>query len=90
MVRVFVRHRVADYKAWRKVYESFEAQRRNMGASGHSVFQTIDDPNDLTVWHDFETLQLAKSFATSTVLKDAMAKAGVQGAPTVWFATPGH
>jgi len=90
MIRVFVRHRVADYKTWRKMYEAFEAERRNMGASGHAVFQTIDDPNDLTVWHDFETLEQAKSFGASAALKDAMAKAGVQGQPTVWFAMQAH
>ncbi len=90
MIRVFVRHRVADYMAWRKVYEAFETRRRNMGASGHAVFQTIDDPNDLTVWHDFETLEQARSFTESAARKDAMAKAGVQGEPAVWFATPGH
>jgi len=90
MVRVFVRHRVADYKAWRKAYDAFDAERKKLGASGHAVFQTVDDPNDLTVWHDFETLEKAKGFGASAALKDAMAKAGVQGKPTVWFATQAH
>ena len=31
MVRLFVRHGVADYEAWRKVYDEFDAQRRPTG-----------------------------------------------------------
>ena len=28
MVRMFVRHRVGDYTAWRALYDGFEAQRQ--------------------------------------------------------------
>ena len=90
MVRLFIRHRVADYKAWRKVYDGFDAERTKMGASGHVVFQTVDDPNDVTAWHDFEALGKAKAFAASAHLKEAMGKAGVKGKPEVWFAIQAH
>ncbi len=86
MVRLFVRHNVADYKTWRKVYDEFDAERRTMGVSGHAVFQSVDDPNDVTVWHDFSTPDQAKRFASSQKLKETMAKAGVKGAPQIWFA----
>ena len=26
-----------------------------MGVTGHAVYQALDDPNDVTVWHDFAT-----------------------------------
>jgi len=87
MVRLFIRHRVSDYKAWRKVYDGFDAERKRMGASGHTVFKTVDDPNDVTAWHDFATIDKARSFASSAHLKEAMGKAGVQGEPVMWFAT---
>jgi hypothetical protein len=90
MVRLFVRHRVADYKAWRKRYDEFDAERKKMGAGGHAVFQAADNPNDVTAWHDFETLEKAKAFAASAHLKEAMGKAGVQGKPEIWFATQAH
>ena len=90
MIRLFIRHRVSDYKAWRKVYDGFDAERKRMGASGHTVFQTVDDPNDVTAWHDFATIEKAKSFASSAHLKEAMGKAGVQGKPEMWFATQAH
>ena len=85
MIRLFVRHKVADYKAWRKVYDAFDAERKPMGVTGHAVFQSADDPNDVTAWHDFESLEKAKTFSTSEKLKNAMGKAGVQGKPEIWF-----
>jgi hypothetical protein len=85
MTRLFVRHNVADYTAWRKAYDDFDAERNTLGVTAHAVFQSIDDPNDVTVWHDFSTSQSAKSFASSARLKDVMAKAGVKSAPQIWF-----
>jgi hypothetical protein len=85
MVRLFVRHPVADYAAWRRVYDEFDAERRPMGVTGHAVYQSLDDPNDVTVWHDFATREEAEAFASSERLRDAMQRAGVQGRPTVWF-----
>src|SRR5262245_54379312 len=50
MVRLFIRHAVTDYKAWRKVYDDFDAERRSMGVVGDAVYRAVDDPNDVTVW----------------------------------------
>ena len=38
MVRLFVRHTVADYGAWRKAYDAFDAQRAPMGVISHAVY----------------------------------------------------
>jgi hypothetical protein len=38
MVRLFVRHPVADYAAWRRVYDDFDEERRGMGVTGHAVY----------------------------------------------------
>ena len=86
MIRLFVRHPVSDFAAWRKSYDAFDEERRGMGVKGHGVFQTTDNPRDVTVWHDFETLAAAKAFAESPRLQEVMKEAGVAGEPTVWFA----
>ncbi len=39
----------------------------------------------MTVWHDFSTVESAKSFASSARLKEVMGKAGVKGVPQIWF-----
>ena len=83
MVRLFIRHDVADYDAWRKVYDEFDADRRPMGVTGDAVFQSIADPNDVTVWH--AEADEARAFVSSEALRAAMGRAGVQGEPQIWF-----
>jgi quinol monooxygenase YgiN len=88
MIRLFVRHSVADYDAWRKAYDEFDPTRRSMGVIDDAVFQSIDDPNDVTVWHDFESANAAQAFASSEAVREVMERAGVEGAPEVWFVAP--
>lgn len=85
MATMFIRHRVKDYTAWRAVYDAFEGTQKAMGVIAEEVYQAADDPNDLTVTHDFATLEAARAFDRSTELRDAMADAGVLGQPNVWF-----
>ena len=86
-VRMFVRHEVADYGAWRKAYDTFAPTQKKMGVVYKAVYQSTDDPNDVTVIHDFHSLDKAKAFAASAELKAAMEKSGVKGAPQIWYTT---
>jgi hypothetical protein len=86
-VRMYVRHEVNDYATWRKGYDAFNAERKGMGVTGAAVYQSIDNPNDVTVTHDFRNADTAKAFASSARLKEVMEKAGVKGAPQIWFTT---
>ena len=85
MIRMFVRHKVSNYAAWRKGYDAFEPARIKLAARGHAVYRDVEDHNDVTAWHDFDNLVAAKAFANSEELKTAMNGAGVIGAPTIWF-----
>ena len=85
MVRMYVRHSVKDFKIWRKAYDAFDVERQGMGVIGDGVYQVLDDPNDVTVYHDFNTRKRAESFAASTRLKEVMKGAGVKGKPKIWF-----
>ena len=87
MVRMFFRHEVADYPAWRSVYDSIDESRASMGVTGQAVFRSTADDRDVTGWHDFETQEAAQTFASSPALREAMGRAGVQGAPQIWFTT---
>ncbi|HSS81797.1 MAG TPA: hypothetical protein VLK24_11460 [Gaiellaceae bacterium] len=87
MVRLFVRLNVADYETWSKAYDQFYAERGALGVLGGAAFQSVDDPNDITIWHDFETADLARAFVSSDALRGAMQRAGVEGEPRFWFTT---
>jgi hypothetical protein len=83
MVRMFARHTVTDYAKWREAYDAFD--RGSMGVQASAVYRSADDPNDVTVWHDFGSLEDARSFVGSEELKATMIKAGVVSAPDIWI-----
>ena len=59
-----------------------------MGVQADAVFQATDDPNDVTLWHDFESAAAAGTFLESERLREVMKDAGVAGEPTIWFTHP--
>jgi hypothetical protein len=85
MATLFVRHDVADFGAWKQAYDAFDEERQSMGVTGHGVYQAEGNPNDVTVCHDFESMDAARAFVGSDRLREVMQRAGVQGEPTVWF-----
>lgn len=85
MTTMFVRHTVSDYAAWRKSYDGFAPIQKAKGVTAQAVYQAADNPNDVTVTHEFASLDAAKAFVGSDELKKAMQGAGVVGAPTIWF-----
>jgi hypothetical protein len=87
MATLFVRHTVADYAAWRRIFDAFAPTQEALGVTDKAVYQAADNANDVTVTHEFATLEAAKAFAGSPELKAAMHDAGVTSAPTIWFAT---
>jgi hypothetical protein len=86
MVRSFIRHHVRDYDEWRTVYDSFEDVQQQAGVRAEAVYRGLDDPNDVTVTHDFDDAQAAKAFLGRQELREAMQRGGVEGDPEVWFA----
>jgi hypothetical protein len=84
---MFVRHQVKDFASWKAAYDAFDGERKGMGVTGHGVYQAEDNPNDVTVYHDFKTIGAAKEFAGSARLKEVMNGAGVVGEPDIWFTT---
>jgi len=85
MTTMFVRHTVSNYDTWRKAYDEFASIQNAKGVTSQAVYQAIDNPNDITVTHEFASVQVAQAFVSSDELKMAMQNAGVMGAPTIWF-----
>ena len=87
MATLFVKHDVVDFDTWKQAYDAFDAERQSMGVTGHGVYQAEGNPNDVTVYHHFESMDAAKAFMQSERLREAMTDAGVQGEPKAWFTT---
>jgi hypothetical protein len=82
-VTAAVRHKVADYDAWRTVYDGMADVQAKAGVTAKSVHRLVGDGNDLLVIHQFETLGDAEAFLSSDELRAGMQEAGVQGPPTI-------
>ena len=82
---MFARHKVSNYGNWKRVYDDFASVRKENGVTGASVHRDANDPNAITITHQFKDMNAATAFANSEELKSAMAKAGVAGPPEIWF-----
>jgi quinol monooxygenase YgiN len=76
---LMVHHQVADYAAWRSVYETVGGLRQQHGCTGAEVLVDPADKNDVYVLHRFPTVEQAQAFAGSNELREAMGQAGVAG-----------
>lgn len=85
MTKLIARHPVSDFAVWYAGYNKFADFRDENGVKSASVWQSVDDPNDVTVMHEFETAEAAKVFAANPKLREIMQELGVSGPPTIWF-----
>jgi hypothetical protein len=83
MASMFARHKVADFANWKREYDAFD--KKAHGVTAASVYRDADDPNTIIVAHTFKDINAAKEFTSSGDLRSTMEKAGVQGAPEIWF-----
>ncbi|MFC9772563.1 MULTISPECIES: hypothetical protein [unclassified Pseudarthrobacter] len=83
MTVAHILHRVADYDAWRKLYDSVGDMQKEGGVTEHSVHRMVDDPDNVLVIHHFADLDTARAFFGRADLKEAMERGGVQGQPRV-------
>jgi hypothetical protein len=77
MVSSLVHHRVADYDAWKRVYDGVEGVQREGGVRSHRVWRVHDDPSVVVVEHSFDDVASAQQFFDNPELRQAMADAGV-------------
>ena len=80
---LLVRHTVADYAAWRAVYDEVDSLRATHGCTAQRVLQLPGDPNDVVAIHEFPTVDQARSFTEDPALKEAMGRGGVAGPPRI-------
>ena len=74
---------VEDYATFRKAFDGAEEMRKSAGALSSTVYQSVDDPNEVVVQVEFPTANAAKAFQGSQELREAMQRAGVQGPPRI-------
>jgi heme-degrading monooxygenase HmoA len=85
MPSLLIRHHVADFPAWKAVFDEHEPSRRANGSQGAQLFRDADDPHEILLLLAWDDLERARLFADSDDLREAMTRAGVTDRPDIWF-----
>ena len=83
--RVIITHKVKDWDAWKKSFDSHKQARIDAGLTDRAVGYAVGDTHTVTVAMIIHDMQKAEAFMASKDLKDKMAEAGVVGAPDIFF-----
>ena len=85
MAHLLIRHKVKDYAAWKATFDEFIETRRASGEKSWHVWHLHDDPNNLVVLFEWDSLGNARAFMANPDLKGAMEEAGVVEPPEAYF-----
>lgn len=83
--RVRLTHKVKDWDAWKKGFDDHKQARVDAGLIDRSVGYSDGDNHMVSLVFAITDMQKANAFMKSKDLKDKMEKAGVVGAPTIFF-----
>ena len=83
--RLMVTHKVKDWDAWKKEYDSHKQARMDAGLIDRVLGYKDGDNHMVSVVFAVTDMEKAKAFMKSKDLKDKMAQAGVEGPPTFFF-----
>jgi heme-degrading monooxygenase HmoA len=85
MAYMLIQHDVKDYEGWKSVFDSARDMRKKSGEKSYHILHRADEPDSLVLLFQWDKLDNAREFATSTELKEAMHHAGVVGKPEILF-----
>jgi hypothetical protein len=86
MGMMIIRHKVRDYGQWRPIFDAHAEMQKAAGLSNPRVYHSADsNKSEIVVVFDTKDTKMAKDFAASVDLKEAMTEAGVVDMPTIYF-----
>lgn len=83
MTTVLIKHPVEEYAKWKSAFDDFIDYRKAGGEKSYQICRPIDEPNNVVILFEWDSVENAKKFLDSQDLKDAMQKAGVVGPPEI-------
>ena len=87
-VAALVTHPVADYEAWKKVFDEHQPDREAASFLGHHINRGADDADRITIYSPASDVEKARAFLEDSDLPEVMKRAGVQGPPTITLLKP--
>lgn len=77
MPHVLIIHEVADYPAWKRIFDGASGIRREAGERSYQVLRHQHDPNKIVHFSAWTSLAAAREFFESPRLVQIRAEAGV-------------
>jgi len=83
MPYLLVRHRVADFDRWYKVFKSHAEAQREAGFSDFQLLRDAKDPNIIVCLFKVDDMDKARAFTQSGDSQRAQKNSGVIGPPEI-------
>lgn len=85
MPALLIRHRVADYSAWKRVFDEQRSTRWSNGCRGGRVFRNVEDPDEMVVLLVWDDPIRARLYAQSDDWLESLKRAGITDDPDLWL-----
>jgi quinol monooxygenase YgiN len=85
MPHVLIIHEVADYPAWKTVFDNAAAIRKAAGERSYQVLKFQNDPNRIVHFSAWTSLADARRFFESPALVKIRAEAGVKSPDFIYL-----
>ncbi len=85
MQHVLIIHEVADYPAWKKVFDAAATIRKAAGERSYQVLKFQEDPNRVVHLSAWTSIDEARSFFESPRLVKIRAEAGVKSPEFIYL-----
>lgn len=85
--RLMVTHKVKDWDAWKKSFDSHKQARMDAGLIDRALGYEAGDNHKVTIVFIVTDMKKAEDFSKSEELKKKMEEAGVEGPPHFWYYT---
>jgi hypothetical protein len=89
MPAMLIRHTVADFAAWKPLFDKHGITWRANGSRGGWIFRSADDPNVIVILLEWDNLERARLFADSDDLREVLEWANVADRPDICFLADG-
>lgn len=85
MQYVLIIHEVADYPAWKKVFDHAAKIRKEAGERSYQILKYENEPNKIVHFSAWTSISNAKAFFESPQLVEIRAKAGVKSPEFIYL-----
>lgn len=85
MNHVLIIHEVADYPAWKKVFDNAAGIRKEAGEISYQVLKYEQEPNKIVHFSVWTSLENAKNFFESPKLEQIRKEAGVKSPEFIYL-----